>query len=154
MQAHATGTGHPVGARVMAAQSGELMPCHATVRRPEQRRVLDAGVPGVRIVEGRFKMPDAGKLPGVLGTVIPLVRRERLSCLGGHVVDKLVAFALWHTAGVGFAGRAVRTGLRPGLAAVVRSLNDLAKPARSLRGENPVRVHGRGIDVVDLPACE
>ena len=77
----------------------------AAVGRPEQRRVLDAGVDRVRIGQRRLEVPDALELPRVRRAVVPLVR-------AGHaVVDELVADRL------------------PGLAAVVRALDQLAEPA-------------------------
>ena len=42
----------------------------------------------------------------------------------------------------------------PGFAAVVGALNDLAEPAAGLRGVDAVRIDGRALEVVDLPAGE
>src|SRR4029453_12457382 len=62
--------------------------------------------------------------------VVPLVR-------SGHaVVDELVADRL------------------PGLAAVVRSLDELTEPAARLRGVDAIGIGRRPLEVVDLPACE
>src|SRR5207248_3404158 len=45
-----------------------------------------------------------------------------------------------------------RAGLLPGLATIVRSLNDLPEPATGLRAIQPIRIHRRALDVVNLPA--
>src|SRR5262245_35253264 len=42
----------------------------------------------------------------------------------------------------------------PGLAAVVRSLDELTEPAGSLRCVQPVRVGRRSFEVIQLPAAE
>ena len=73
-------------------------------------------------------MPDALELPGVRRAVVPLVRA------GDAVVDELVAHRL------------------PRLAAVVGALDHLPEPAAGLRRIQPVRVGGRALEVVDLPA--
>src|SRR5205823_14301402 len=102
----------------------------ATVGRAEERRVLDAGEHRVRIGQRRLEVPDPRELPGMLRPVVPLVRARNA------VVSELVADGL------------------PGLAAVVRALDDLAVPAGGLRGVEPVRVGRRSVQVVDLPAGE
>ena len=73
-------------------------------------------------------MPDSLELPGVRRAVIPLVSA------GDAVVFELVADRL------------------PSLAAVVGALDLLPEPAAALRRVQPVRVNGRALDVVDLPA--
>src|SRR5262249_36966475 len=73
-------------------------------------------------------MPYSLELPGVLGAVIPLVRAR------GALVGELLADRL------------------PRLAAVVGALDHLPEPAAGLRGIQPVGVHGRALEVVDLPA--
>src|SRR5262249_52979535 len=78
--------------------------------------------------ERRFEVPDPLELPGVLRAVVPLVGA------GVAVVLELVA------------------DRRPRLAAVVGALDHLAEPAARLRRVQPVRVGGRALDVVDLPA--
>src|SRR5947207_6061332 len=97
-------------------------------------------------------MPDSLELPRVRRAVVPLVRGEGLAGFGRRVVNKLVALAL---------GRAVRGGGRfarrssrlvPCLAAVIRALNDLAKPAAGLRRVQPVRIRRRSLEVIHLPA--
>ena len=115
VQAHAAGAGLPVRTRAVAAQAGKLLPGLPAVGRAEQRRVLDAGVDGVRIGQRRLEVPDALELPRVRRAVVPLVRA------GNAVVDELVADRL------------------PGLAAVVRALDHLPEPAAGLRGVEPVR---------------
>ena len=59
-------------------------------------------------------MPDALELPGMLRTVIPLMRGE---WIGGRVVGELVACALRWTRRGRFSGG--RSRLMPGLAAIV-----------------------------------
>ena len=112
----------------MAAQSGEFLPGLAAVGRAEQGGVFHSGVDGVRIGQRRFEMPDALELPGVRRAVVPLVRA------GDAVVDELVAHRL------------------PGLAAVVGALDQLPEPAAGLRRIQPVRIDGRALQVIDLPA--
>ena len=100
------------------------------VGRAEQGGVLHPGVDRVRIGQRRLEMPDALELPGMRRAVVPLVRA------GDAVVDELVAHRL------------------PGLAAVVGALDHLPEPAAGLRRIQPVRIGGRSLDVVDLPARE
>src|SRR5260370_20824373 len=93
-------------------------------------------------------MPDTLELPRVCGAVIPHVR-------AGHaVIDELVARGFGHLLrrGGGFARR--DPGVLPGLAAVTRSLDDLPEPATRLRRVNPVRINGRPLQMIDLPARE
>src|SRR5437763_12621539 len=99
-------------------------------------------------------MPDALELPGVLRAVEKLVGRERLAGFRGGVVDELVALALGHA--VRRRGRLAgrRPRLVPGFAAVVGALDDLPEPTARLRRVQPVRVHGRAFQVVNLPAGE
>ena len=136
----------------MTAQSGELVPGLATVGRAEQGGVFDPGVDGVRVGQRRLEMPDALELPRMRRAVVPLVRGEGLAGFGRRVVDELVALALGHAfRGRGrFAGGCA--GLVPRLAAVIGALNDLPEPAAGLRRVQPVRVSGRSLEVVDLPA--
>jgi len=105
------------------ARSCQLLP-----RRPSGRRgVLDTGPHHVRSVPRRLQVPDPLELPRVL------VPSYHLVVVAGHtLVGELVAHRL------------------PGRAAVVGALDDLAEPAARLRGVDPVRVHGRSLDVVDL----
>src|SRR5207302_1182977 len=108
----------------------------------------------VRIGQRRLHVPDALERPGVLCAVVPLVRRERLAGFRTRVVDELVALALGKA--LRSRGRLVgrRPRLVPGLAAVVGALDDLPEPAAGLRRIQPVRVHGRALQVVNLPALE
>src|SRR6266536_5722987 len=95
-------------------------------------------------------MPDAFKLPRVLCSIIPLMRREWFTSLRRSVVNEFVAFAF---------GRAIRAFqfLRaaarrvPGFAAVVGALSDLPKPAARLRPINAIRVNWRTLHVIDFP---
>ena len=73
----------------------------------KQRRVLHARVDGIGIGQRRLQMPDALELPGVRRAVVPLVRA------GNAVVDEFVAHRL------------------PGLAAIVRALDQSARTSRS-----------------------
>ena len=114
----------------MAAQPGELLPRLSAVGRAEQGGVFNAGVDRVRIGQRRFEMPDALELPGMRRAVVPLVRA------GNAVVHELVAHRL------------------PGLAAVVGALDHLPEPAAGLRRIQPIRVGGRSLEVVDLPAAK
>src|SRR5579862_5149939 len=92
-------------------------------------------------------MPDPLELPGVGRSVVPPV------CARLALVDELVAFS---------PGKAVvrlqlvrrATGRGPGLAAVVRSLDDLSEPRVGLAGKDAIRVDGRALQVVDLPSTE
>ena len=128
VQAHAAGARLTTRPRAVAAQSGEFLPGLAAVRRAEQGGVFNAGIDGIRIGQRRFEMPDALELPGVLRAVVPLVSA------GDALVRELVAHRL------------------PGLAAVVRALDHLPEPAAGLRGVQPVRVNGRALEVINLPA--
>src|ERR1700675_1725213 len=98
-------------------------------------------------------MPDAFELPGMLGAVVPLVGGEGLPGLRRNVIGELVALAFGHSVRrFGFArGRA---GLEPGFAAVVGALNDLPEPAARLRAVDAIGIHGRTLEVIDLPAGE
>src|SRR5438093_11714994 len=97
-------------------------------------------------------MPDALEFPGAKRAVVPLVLRERLPGFRGSVVDELVALALGHA--VGSRGRLARRCPRlvPCLAAVIGALDDLPEPTAGLRRIQPVRVGGRALQIVDLPA--
>ena len=75
-------------------------------------------------------MPDPLELPGLLGAV------ENLVSAGIALVFEVIADRL------------------PGVAAVIRELDHLAKPAAGLRGIDPMRVNRRTLEVVDFPACK
>src|SRR6058998_3721133 len=97
-------------------------------------------------------MPHSFELPRMLGTVIPLVRSKWLAGFSRRIVNKFVALALRQP--LWSRGRLARrgAGLAPGLAAVVRALNDLPEPSACLRYINSIRVGGRALHVIDLPA--
>src|SRR6185369_13647542 len=132
----------------------QFFPRLTSVSRAKQRRIFNARVDRVWIVERRFKMPYAFELPRVWSTVVKLVGRERFAGLSRRVVNKLVALAHRHSFGRGGWRARGRSGLKPRLAAVVRALNDLSKPAAGLRCVNPVGIDGRAFWVVELPAGE
>src|SRR5512132_1606245 len=126
----------------MAAQSGKLLPRLPAIARAKQGGIFDTSVDYVGIGQRRFEMPDAFELPGMRRAVVPLVRGERFAGFSRRVVNKLVALAF---------GRAVRgrrrfaggcSRLVPCLAAVIRALNDLAKPAARLRRIQPIWIRG------------
>src|ERR1700678_1239459 len=75
-------------------------------------------------------MPDSLELPGMRRAVVPLVRP------GHAVVHELVAHRL------------------PGLAGIVGALDHLSEPACRLGRIEPVRVGGRPLEVIHLPAPE
>src|ERR1700736_7031456 len=112
----------------MTAQTRELSPLLCAVGRAEQSRVFNPGVDGIRIGQRWFDMPDALELPGVRRAVVPHVSA------GDAVVYELVAHGL------------------PRLAAVIGTLDQLPEPAAGLRRIQPVRVDGRALQMVDLPA--
>src|SRR5271165_1051134 len=114
----------------MTTQAREFLPRLSAVGRAEQGRVFHPGVDGIRIGQRRFEMPDALELPGMGRAVVPLVRA------GDAVVHELVAHRL------------------PRLAAVAGALDLLPEPAAALRCIQPVRIDGRALEMVDLPASE
>src|SRR5437867_2090756 len=75
-------------------------------------------------------MPDSQELPGAGRAVVPEVSA------GDAVVRELVPHRL------------------PRLATVVGALDLLPEPAARLRRVQPIRVSGRSLEVVDLPAPE
>src|SRR5207245_9280202 len=117
----------------------------------EYASVFHSGIHGVRICERGFKIPDARELPRMLRAVVPHVSRERLAGFRGGVLHELVAFALGRPRlGVFFARWCPWLG--PGLAAVIGPLNNLPEPTARLRCIDPIRVGGRTLEVVHLPA--
>src|SRR5438445_490457 len=130
MQAHPAGAGLPGCRGRVVAQGGKLPPRLPAVGRLEQGGILNARVGGVRIVQRRLEMPDPGELEGPLRSVVPEVIAD------GTLVCELVAHRL------------------PRLAAVAGALDHLAEPAAGLRGVDPVRIGGRSLQMVDLPAPE
>src|SRR4051794_15355979 len=73
-------------------------------------------------------MPDALEFPGMRRAVVPQVRA------GDAVVHELVPHRL------------------PRLATVVGALDHLPEPAAGLRHIQPIRIDGRALQMVDLPA--
>ena len=126
-------------------KSGKFLPRLAAVGRLENRRVLRAGVNRVRIGGRRLEMPDAFEFPRMLRAVIPHMRAHFA------FVNKLVALAFGQTFGAFQFFRAAARRV-PGLAAVVRTLDDLAEPAARLRRVNAVRVNRRAFEVIHFPA--
>src|SRR5689334_12936413 len=151
VQTHAAGAGLPTRACAMAAQTRQFLPAFSAVGGAKQSGVLHSGIDGIRIGQRRFEMPDAFELPGMLGTVVELMRGERFARFLGNVVHKLVALALAHSARTGgwLAGR--RAGLNPGFSSVVGTLNDLSEPATGLGGKDSVRFARRTLDMINLP---
>src|SRR5208337_3003920 len=149
VQAHSTGAWLPLGPCAVAAQPGQLLPRLSAVGRAEQGGVFHPGVNTIRIGQRRFEMPDALELPGVLRAVVKLMRGEGLAGFWRCVVDEFVALAARHAAG---RGRHSASGCFPRLATVARALDDLSKPAAGLRCIEAVRIGGRALHVVDLPA--
>ena len=126
---------HPTGARLpqvplRAAQLGQLLPGLPAVGRAEQGGVFHPGVDRVWIGQRGFEMPDALELPGARCAVVPLVRA------GDAVVHERVPHRL------------------PRLAPIVGALDLLPEPAAGLRRIQPMRVSGRALEVVDLPAAK
>src|SRR5215212_1940489 len=97
-------------------------------------------------------MPDTFELPWMRSAVIKLMRRERFTGFVRRVVNKFIALPFRHSVGRSRRRAAGRSGLEPGLAAVIRALNNLTKPAARLRGVNAVRVHVRTLHMIDLPS--
>ena len=150
MQAHAACPRLPFGAGAVAAQAGKFFPILAAVGRAEDGGVFHAGVDRIGILERRLQMPHALEFPRTLSSVIPLMRGERLAGFGGGIVSELVAGHFWRTWGRRFSGG--RSRLVPGLAAVIRALNDLSEPAARLRGVDSIWISGRSLEVIHLPA--
>jgi hypothetical protein len=73
-------------------------------------------------------MPNTREFPGVRRSVVPHVRA------GDTVVHEFIADGI------------------PGFAAIIRTLDQLAEPAGGLRGVEAVKVGGRSLHMVDLPA--
>src|SRR5690242_2125117 len=114
----------------MLPKPGNFLPVVPAIRGAEHGGIFHAGVNRVRIVQGRFKMPDALEFPGMRRAVIPLVSAR------DAIVDKLVPHRL------------------PGLAAIIGTLDLLTKPAAGLRGIEPVRLNGGALQMIDFPASQ
>ena len=130
VQAHSTRARLPQ-VSLRAAQGGKLLPRFTAVHRLEESGVFRAGVDGIRIGERRLEMPDALEFPRMLRAVVPLVSAHLA------LVDEFVTFPLGHTV---LAGQLVGVASRriPSLAAVIRALDHLAKPAARLRCIKPI----------------
>src|ERR1022692_4494648 len=97
-------------------------------------------------------MPHALELPGMLRAIVELMSGKGLAGRVRSVVDELVARGSWRAGRWWFSRR--RTRLVPGLAAVVRALNDLPEPPTRLGCIQPVRIGRRSLHVIHLPARE
>ncbi len=152
MKAHPTGAWLPTRAGAVAAQPGKFLPVLPAIGRAEQGGVFHSGINRVRIAERRLDMPDALELPRMLRAVIPLMSGKRFPGWCGGVVYELVALGFRRSRRLSglFARRCSR--LYPSLAAVIGALNNLPKPATGLGRIQPIRVHGRALEVIDFPA--
>jgi hypothetical protein len=130
VQAHSAGAGLPRRSRAVPPQPVQLVPRRTAVRRAKQRRVLDAGVHRVGIVQRRLEVPDPLEFPRVRRPVVPLMR-------SGHalIVERV-------------------PDRRPRRAAVVGALDHLPEPTTALGCVDAVRIGRGSLDVVHLPACE
>ena len=133
----------------MAAQAGEFLPVLSAVGRAEDGGIFDSGVNRVGIGERWFQMPHALEFPGMLCSVVPLMRGQRLR---SRVVGEFVALAFRRTRCGRFPSGFSR--LMPSFAAVVRTLNQLSKPAARLRRVNAIGISGRSFEVIHFPACK
>src|SRR5829696_9360221 len=97
-------------------------------------------------------MPDAFELPRMWSAVIELMCCERFAGFRRSVVNKFIAFAHRHAFGRGSRRAGGRSRLEPRLAAIIRALNYLSKPAAGLRRINAVRLRRRTFHVIDLPS--
>src|SRR5438046_2345426 len=112
----------------MAPQSRKFSPAPSAIGRAEYGGIFHPGVDCVRIGKRRLEMPHTFELPGVRRAVVPLVSA------GDAVVHEFV----------------IDRG--PRLATVVRALDLLPEPSAGLGTIQPIRVNGRSLQVVDLPA--
>src|SRR5712691_9146493 len=129
VQTHPTGAGLPE-VSLRATQPGKFLPGLGAVGRAKESGVFHPRVDHVRIGQRWLEMPDALELPRMLRAVIPLMSAGRA------VVIEVLTHRL------------------PSLAAVVGTLDHLAKPARRLRGVDPVRINRGAFEVIDFPARE
>src|SRR5882762_10049674 len=98
-------------------------------------------------------MPNPLEFPGMLRAVVKLVGGKRRASLCRSVVQEFVTLALGLPSGSGRLSRR-RPRLKPGFPAVIRALNDLSKPATGLRNVKAIRIGGRTLGVINLPARE
>src|SRR5262245_8606251 len=94
-------------------------------------------------------MPDTFEFPRVGPAVVPLVRSESFASCGRGVINELVAFALGHAIGPHSHST---SGLLPCFTAIAGALDDLSEPVAGLRCIQPIRIGGRRLQMVDLPA--
>src|SRR5262249_39271734 len=109
VQAHATRAWLPARPGAVFAQTREFLPIEPAISRPKDRRILHAGIDGIRICQRRFQVPNTFEFPRMRCAVVPLMSARNA------VVRELVP------------DRA------PCLAAIIRPLNDLAEPTTRLR---------------------
>src|SRR4051794_38379778 len=102
----------------MTPQARKLLPILPAIFGNENSGILHPGVDGVRIGQGRFKMPDTLEFPRVRGAVVPQV----------GAWDAIIGELVTH----GF----------PRFSAVIGALNHLPKPAAGLGSKQAVRVSG------------
>jgi hypothetical protein len=114
----------------MSAQPGKLLPRAAAVGRAEQSGVFHPSIHGLGVGQRRFEMPDTLELPRLRRAVIPQVSARSAGIL------ELVADCL------------------PRFPTVIRTLDHLPEPAAGLRRIQSVRVNGRALEVINLPARE
>jgi len=119
MQTHAARAWLPLRSSSVTAQTRKLLPRLAAVGRTKQRRVFNAGVDGVGVVERRLEMPNSFELPRMRRAVVKLMRRERFTGFFLGVVNKLIALAFRHSVRRGRGLADGRSGLKPRLAAIV-----------------------------------
>src|SRR5207302_10522168 len=98
------------------------------------------------------EMPDAFEFPRMLRAIVPHVGGQRLAGFRRNIVSEFVALALRHS--VRRRRRLARrqSRLEPGLAAIIRPLNDLPKPRAGLRDIDPVRIDWWSFRVINFPA--
>src|SRR5256885_9653271 len=153
VKTHTARAGLPLRPGSVATQPGKFAPRLAAIFGFEECSILHTGKNGVRFRQGRLKVPDALELPRVLRAIIKLMCCQRLAGFGGDIVNKFVALTLRHSVGaLLFTGR--RSRLKPGLPAVVGTLNHLSKPPARLRNVNAIGIDRRSLGVVNLPARE
>src|SRR5207248_3484013 len=121
VQAEAAGAGCPGWRGSVRPEPVQLLPGLPAVGRPEEGRVLYAGVDSVGVGEARLQVPDTGEDVRVRRAVVPGVGAD-LAFVAEVVADRF-----------------------PGLTAVVRALHDLPEPAARLRRVEPVRVQRRPV---------
>src|SRR5215467_8066659 len=96
-------------------------------------------------------MPYTFEFPGVLRSIVPLVRREWFPGFRRSVVNEFIAFAFGHPVrAFQFLGTAA--GRIPAFATVIRALNNLPKPPTRLRCIDTLRINRRTFHVINLPA--